>query len=124
MSTNDSQSPDRLVVYKVVDESQWQRAREDGSYNGSADDARDGFIHLSTRSQLAGTLAKHFQGQRNLVLVAFSAHELEHGLKWEASRGGDLFPHFYGALKPSRALSVIALRTDEAGIPQVPAGIA
>ncbi len=124
MSTIQSQDPDRRVVYKVVDQSQWLRAREDGSYNGSADDARDGFIHLSTRSQLAGTLAKHYQGQQNLVLVAFSANELEHGLRWEASRGGELFPHFYGALNPSRALSVIALRSNEAGIPQVPAGIA
>ncbi len=124
MSTHESQALDRSVVYKVVDQAQWQRAREDGSYNGSADDARDGFIHLSTRSQLPGTLAKHYQGQRNLVLVGFSANDLAHGLKWEPSRGGDLFPHFYGMLKPSRALSVVVLRSDEAGIPQVPDGLA
>ena len=61
-------------------------------------DARDGFIHFSTGAQLAETMAKHFAGQRELLLVAVDAEALGSALKWESSRGGALFPHLYTAL--------------------------
>lgn len=67
-------------------------------YRGSAADLRDGFIHFSTAAQLAGTLVKHFAQQRDLILVAVDANTLGPALKWEASRGGDQFPHLYGDL--------------------------
>lgn len=61
-------------------------------------DLRDGFIHFSTAAQLAGTAAKHFAGASDLVLVAVDADALDTKLKWETSRGGDLFPHLYAPL--------------------------
>jgi uncharacterized protein (DUF952 family) len=85
-------------VYKIVETVEWQKAETNGSYAGSADDRRDGFIHLSTSSQLAGTLARHFAGRDGLVLVAIEAAKLAGKLKWEPARNGELFPHFYGAL--------------------------
>ncbi len=36
------------------------RSRAQGIYRGSADDARDGFIHFSTAAQVAGTAVRHF----------------------------------------------------------------
>ena len=65
---------------------------------GSAVDHRDGFIHFSTAAQLVETAAKHFAGQSDLMLVAVDDGVLGAALKWEASRGGALFPHLYGAL--------------------------
>ena len=53
---------------------------------------RDGFIHFSTAAQLAETAAKHFAGQTDLMLVAVDGDALGAALKWERSRGGDLFP--------------------------------
>ena len=41
---------------------------------------------------------KHFARQRDLLLVAVNADALGAALKWETSRGGDLFPHLYAAL--------------------------
>lgn len=93
-------------VYKICGRDAWEEAQALGRYAGSADDARDGFIHFSTRSQLAGTVAKHFAGQDNLVLVAVDVGALGDALKWEPSRGGELFPHLYGALDMSAVLSV------------------
>jgi len=107
-------------VYKVVDASQWRRAVEDGAFHGSADDARDGFIHLSTAEQLEGTLRKHFAGQHDLVLVAFEADDLGGDLKWEASRGGALFPHLYAPLPTAHAKSVGGLMTGDDGVAMVP----
>jgi uncharacterized protein (DUF952 family) len=59
---------------------------------------RDGFIHFSTAAQVRETAAKHFAGTEDLMLIAVDADALGDGLKWEVSRGGDLFPHLYGEL--------------------------
>jgi uncharacterized protein (DUF952 family) len=65
---------------------------------GTPDDIRDGFIHLSTAAQLRETATRHFTGQSDLVLLAVDATVLGSSLRYEASRGGDLFPHLYGDL--------------------------
>ena len=67
-------------------------------YDGSDVDRRDGFIHFSTAAQAAETAAKHFAGQSGLMLVAVDGEALGRALKWERSRGNDLFPHLYAAL--------------------------
>jgi uncharacterized protein (DUF952 family) len=86
------------TIYKICDRTAWLAAEAHGEFRGSADDARDGFIHLSTAAQLGGTLAKHFAGAANLLLVAVDADALGDALRWETSRGGDVFPHLYAAL--------------------------
>jgi uncharacterized protein (DUF952 family) len=86
------------TIYKICEQRSWRLAEQSGAYRGSEADARDGFIHFSTAAQLAGTMAKHFSGQRELLLVAVDAEALGPALKWEPSRGGDLFPHLYGAM--------------------------
>ncbi|HEX2448021.1 MAG TPA: DUF952 domain-containing protein [Methyloceanibacter sp.] len=83
-------------VYKVLSRTAFEEASRKGHFAGSADDLRDGFIHLSASHQLAGTLAAHFAGQDGLVLLALDADRL--ALKWEVSRGGALFPHLYAPL--------------------------
>ena len=94
------------VVYKICPELDWTTAVTAGRYEGSPDDRRDGFIHLSAAHQLEGTLARHFAGQKGLLLVAFETQALGTALRWEPSRGGDLFPHVYSMLEPKAALWV------------------
>lgn len=91
------------LVFKIVIAAEWRAAERAGIFTGSADDERDGFIHLSTASQLPETAAKHFAGQADLLLVAFEDTALGPALRWEKSRGGALFPHLYGALDPRAA---------------------
>jgi uncharacterized protein (DUF952 family) len=110
----------RQLVFKVVPRAQWDVACRNGTFAGSADDERDGFIHLSTEMQLAGTLAKHFRGRDDLVLVGFDAHALGKKLVWEVSRGGDHFPHLYTSLPTALALSLHELRLGDDGVPQTP----
>jgi uncharacterized protein (DUF952 family) len=86
------------TIYKICEQASWRLAEQAGAYRGSAADMRDGFIHFSTAAQLAGTMAKHFSGQRELLLVAVDADALGAALQWEPSRGGELFPHLYAAL--------------------------
>ena len=85
-------------IYKICPASAWREAERQGVYRGSADDARDGFIHFSTKSQVAGTAAKHFAGQAGLLLIAVDADALGTALRWERARNDELFPHLYGDL--------------------------
>lgn len=101
------------VVYKVCSEVEWREAVSAGLYLGSPDDRRDGFIHFSTSSQLAGTLQRHYsvggEGRPGLVLLSFDADALGAALKWEPARDGALFPHLYAALEPRLALTATPL---------------
>ena len=89
---------DVTTIYKICERALWEAAEADRLFTGSPVDQRDGFIHFSTAAQLAGTAAKHFAGLADLILVAVDADALGAKLRWETSRGGELFPHLYAAL--------------------------
>jgi uncharacterized protein (DUF952 family) len=86
------------VIYKIASKGEWAAAEAAGRYRGAPIDLADGFIHFSTEAQLAETAAKHFRGKDDLLVVAVDAAALGPALRYEPSRGGDLFPHLYGEL--------------------------
>ncbi len=86
------------VIYKICPAALWRQAERGGAFKGTAVDERDGYIHFSTAAQAVQTAAKHFAGERDLVLVFVDADRLGDGLKWEPARGGALFPHLYAPL--------------------------
>ncbi len=86
------------IIYKIIAAPAWRAAEAAGVFKGAAVDLADGFIHLSTAAQVEETAARHFAGQDDLLLVALDAARLGPALKWERSRGGDLFPHLYADL--------------------------
>jgi uncharacterized protein (DUF952 family) len=108
------------MVYKVARAVEWDAARKAGVFTGSADDERDGFVHLSRGAQLKATLEKHFAGEEGLLLLALDIDGLGPELKWEASRGGESFPHLYGPLKLTSVHSVAPIRRDGDGGPMLP----
>ncbi len=86
------------LIYHICRAEEWQAAEAAGSYAGSSQDRADGFIHFSGPGQLVASAAKHRAGQEGLLLIEADAAKLGPALRWEASRGGALFPHLYGAL--------------------------
>ena len=74
----------------------WRESERAGTFHGSPADVRDGFIHLSRAEQIGGTAARHFADVADLLLIAVREESLD--IRWEPSRGGELFPHLYGAL--------------------------
>lgn len=106
-------------VYKIVSRDAWDAAASRGAFEGAAIDLKDGYIHLSTQAQAQETARLHFRGQGGLVLVSLSAEALGPHLKWEPSRGGQLFPHYYGVLDPALALEVADIPLDADGVPQL-----
>jgi uncharacterized protein (DUF952 family) len=107
-------------IYKICPASAWREAERQGVYRGSADDARDGFIHFSTASQVPETARKHFFGQRALFLVEIDADELGDALRWELSRNDELFPHLYGVLDIGAVISVTNLSMRSDGYHDIP----
>ena len=97
------------VLYKIMSRQEWETAQANGIYEGSEVDRRDGFIHLSASHQVRATAHKHFSGRVDLLLASVAEEALSPNLKWETSRGGDLFPHIYGALPLSAVSEVIPL---------------
>ena len=108
------------MIYKICGRAEWQAAERCGAYAGTADDARDGYIHLSTAEQLAGTLAKYYATRDDLLLIGFDPDRLGPALKWEPARGGQLFPHLYAPLPTGAAACVFPLTRDAAGIHDIP----
>jgi uncharacterized protein (DUF952 family) len=92
------------IAYKVLTVDEWA-ALSAGAFEGAPIDKADGFIHLSTASQLTETVDRHFSGQNGLVIAAIDLAALGDRVRWEPSRNGQLFPHLYGQLTPQ---SVIA----------------
>ncbi len=86
------------LIYNLCRQGDWQAALAEGVYRGSDDDRRDGFIHLSTAAQVAASAARHRAGVADLLLLTVEAALLGSALRWEASRGGQLFPHLYAPL--------------------------
>ena len=86
------------TAYKILTSEQWAQFQADGVFYGAPVDLADGYIHMSAADQLPDTLKKHFAGQTALVIAEVDLAVLGNSIKWEASRGGALFPHIYGPL--------------------------
>jgi uncharacterized protein (DUF952 family) len=94
------------LVYKICLRADWERAVAEGVYRGSPVDRKDGFIHFSGAEQMAETLRRHFAGVTDLLAIGFDPADLGPALRFEPSRGGELFPHLYGDLPTSLAREV------------------
>ena len=92
---------DPEFIYKITSRAAFDAASAAGAFPRMPIDLKDGYIHFSTAAQLSETLRLHFAGQGDLVVFAVRAAGLGTGLRWEPSRGGQLFPHHYGELSRS-----------------------
>ena len=108
------------TIYKICPASAWREAERQGTYRGSADDVRDGFIHFSTASQVAETAKRHFFGQTGLFLIAVDADALGEALRWEPSRNDDLFPHLYGELDLGAVIGIHEMPVRSDGTHDIP----
>jgi uncharacterized protein (DUF952 family) len=93
-------------IYKILAREVWQAALADGVFHGAGVDLADGYIHFSTAAQAAETARRYFRDQSGLVALEVETDDLGVALRWEPSRGGDLFPHLYGPLFCDRVRAV------------------
>jgi uncharacterized protein (DUF952 family) len=107
-------------IYKILSAAEWRAAQAAGHFTGSAVDLQDGFIHFSTAAQAQETARRHFAGQAGLVVLEVEADELGEALRWEPSRGGDLFPHLYAPLDAALVRSATPAPLGPDGVPELP----
>ncbi|SMH57330.1 DUF952 domain-containing protein [Azospirillum agricola] len=110
------------IIHHMCRADEWDAARAAGSHSGSSQDAKDGFIHFSTAAQIRESAAKHRAGQDGLVLLTVDAGRLGDALKWEPSRGGQLFPHLHAALPVTAVLRADPLPLGPGGLHVFPPG--
>jgi uncharacterized protein (DUF952 family) len=104
-----------MVAYKILTGPQWAQWQSRGVFTGAPIDLSDGYIHLSSADQVTETADKHFAGQHDLIVVRVDLAALGDLIRWEPSRGGALFPHVYGTMPLSVAMSHLALARDADG---------
>jgi uncharacterized protein (DUF952 family) len=110
-------------IYKICPQNLWREAEKAGRFDGAPIDFFDGYIHFSSGEQVRETAALYFARQSGLLLIAVDAEALGEALRWEPSRGGELFPHLYGTLPMSAVLSVLPLPLKPDGSHDFPADI-
>jgi uncharacterized protein (DUF952 family) len=108
------------LIYKICEAPLWREAERIGMFSGAGIDLTDGYIHFSAADQVAETAAKHFAGQRDLLLIAVATDLLGSALTWEPSRGGALFPHLYGPLPLNAVRFVRPFALGPDGRPMLP----
>lgn len=102
-------------IYKITSHEAYRVFAKTGIFPGMPVDRKDGYVHFSTAAQLGETLRLHFAGQGEVVVFSVRPQDLGATLRWEPSRGGQLFPHLYGDL-PIAALGEHAtVSVDAAG---------
>ena len=114
------------LIYTLVREADWRAAQAAGSYTGSADDRRDGFLHFSTTAQLRASAVKHRAGVADLWMIEADAAALGGVLKWESAAGGSragLFPHLYAPLPRAAVRRALRLPLGADGNHDFPADI-
>lgn len=113
-----------MQIFKIFRAEEFAAFEAAGETAGAPVDLADGYIHFSTAEQVQETAAKHFSGEEDLVLLALEADALGDALKWEPSRGGQLFPHLYRTLSRGDILWVQPLPLEEDGNHRFPEDLA
>ncbi len=106
-------------VYKVCTKPEWLEFKNKGQLIGSKKDLEDGFIHFSGQEQVAGTLKKFYQNQKDLILLKIDTLKLDH-LIWEQASDGNMFPHLYSSLDVTNVVDKIEIRLGKSGFHVLP----
>lgn len=109
-------------AYKVLTAQQMAELEATGVFKGAPVDLADGYIHLSTATQLVGTIDKHFARQADLHIACVDLARLDSAVRWEESRGQQLFPHVYADLPLSAVTAHAPLERRNDGEIVLPSG--
>lgn len=111
-------------VYKIFRPFEWDSFQASGSFLGSADDLRDGFIHLCTRGQMQGVLERYFSNEDTVVIsTILFGQAAALNLKWEKGKDGAYYPHYYSNLQSEHVHSHVPAYQEGSGGIQMPRDI-
>lgn len=108
-----------MLIYKILLPAEWAAFEAAGRFDGSPFDRASGFVHCSSREQVAATAARVFGAEPELVVVAVDADPLGDAVRWERAPDGGIFPHVYASLPLDAVTAVHRV----AGAPAVAAAL-
>ncbi|GAB4035314.1 DUF952 domain-containing protein [Spirosoma gilvum] len=85
------------TIYHIVPAADWARYENEPVYE-AASLQTEGFIHLSKKEQVDGTLSRYYQNVPDLLLLHVDTEKLTYELRYEPSTNNEEFPHLYGPL--------------------------
>ena len=86
------------MIYHVTTNLQWQQALAKGFFEEPSLHT-EGFIHNSTKEQVAGVLERYYKNKTDLVLLHINEDKLTAVLKYElAPSVNEMFPHIFGVI--------------------------
>lgn len=94
-----------VLIYRIFLPHEWDEFESAGQFSGSPFDHSCGFIHCSSREQVARTAALVFSGEPALVVAALDTRQLGDSVRYEEA-DGELFPHVYAAVPVSAVAAV------------------
>lgn len=95
-----------MLIYKILLPAEWDEFQSAGRFDGSPFDQESGFVHCSSRAQVAAVATSLFAEQPHLVVVALDPARFEGSLRWEDAPDGGPYPHIYAAL-PAEAVAAV-----------------
>ncbi|MEM9422453.1 MAG: DUF952 domain-containing protein [Pseudomonadota bacterium] len=105
----------RHLIYRLMPSVEWARSKEEGYLVYNADDKRDGFMHISAPHQVMETANKHYNAYDALIVLGIDKGAIAEMLKWEPSRGGELFPHAYGRVPATAVVHQLSVEKGRNG---------
>ncbi|WP_375443334.1 DUF952 domain-containing protein [uncultured Fibrella sp.] len=93
------------MIYHIVTKADWERQADEAEYEAPSL-RTEGFIHLSTKEQVAGVLERYYQNVADLLLLQIDPNKLMHNLRYEAATNNEHFPHLYGKLNKDAVVMV------------------
>jgi len=110
-------------AYKVLKSDEWAEASSTGKIITDLD-KRDGFIHLSTASQLAATLSFYFQDFEEVILLQLDLDKInkdkllyEEPYPNEGKRKSP-FPHLYSELITDQIANIWTIKRGAFDLPE------
>ena len=110
-------------AYKVLKSNEWAEVSSTGKIITDLD-KRDGFIHLSTASQLAATLSFYFQESLEVILLQLDLDKINKDkLLYEEpypneGKRKSAFPHLYSELRADQIANVWNLERGAFNLPE------
>jgi uncharacterized protein (DUF952 family) len=95
-----------VLVYKILLPAEWEEFERAGVFDGSPLDRESGFVHCSSRDQVADTARGLFADRPALVVAAIDADRLGDAVRWEAAPDGGTFPHVYASVPLDAVVAV------------------
>ena len=103
-----------MLIYKILLPEEWAAFRAAGHFDGSPFDHSSGYLHCSTRAQVATTATRVFADAPELVIVALDPDRLT-DVRWEDTPNRGVFPHVYAPL-PLTAVAAVHHVTGAAAV--------